>query len=118
MATIPETDHDKHSCPWNEFKPCIGSRCMAWAWHSQYPETATTNNLIDTVDGLRPGEHEPMPPDGRADWKKSGPAYLTGYQNSNKLGLPRMAAQLWVRRDPVTHGYCSRAGSGDCGGPF
>lgn len=118
MPVINEKDHSEHLCPWNGFRSCFGASCMAWSWHGRYPERRTTDNLVETADGPRPGEHEPPPPDNREAWVKVGTAYLTGYENSNKLNLPKKTAQHWELLEPVTRGHCARAGHGDCGGPL
>lgn len=109
MPTIEESDAAKYACPFRNFDPCAGTRCMAWQWHGPRVERARTDNLVATADGPRPGDTVPPTPDGDG-WQQDGEPYLTGYANSAKLKLPRMTEQRWVRRLERTRGQCGRVG--------
>lgn len=106
MPTILEIDAPNIACPWNEFKPCLGASCMAWAWAGSPVERAETDNLQNTPDGPRPNGTVPAP--GGINWEADGPEYEKGYHQSAKLGLPRARAQWWRRKIPRAEGSCGR----------
>jgi len=116
MPTIDVIDADKHECPFNNFSPCRGPRCMAWLWSGAAFEGAETDNLHDTDDGLRPIGVPPAP-DGE-DWNAEGPPFRKGYYRSDKDKLPQATAQRWIRRRRQQRGFCSRSGADRFGDDF
>lgn len=104
---IIETENaHRHMCPYNEFKPCLGPRCMAWSHVGRPLEYTETDNLVDTPEGPRPTGELKLP-EGEG-WQPDGERRVKGYHQSKKLGLPPAVAQRWVRTVPVTKGRCAR----------
>lgn len=107
MPTIKDSDAAKHACPFNNFNHCLGALCMAWQWVGPTTERTETNNLVPTDDGPRPGDVLPPTPAGEG-WTQNGEPYLSGYENSAKLKLPKMTVQRWVKHMQRTLGQCGR----------
>jgi hypothetical protein len=111
MPTILEKDSADHLCPFNDFAPCFGKRCMAWVWHGRTADVCETDNLQMTEEGERPIGDAKLPPgDG---WMMDGGPTLKGYHRSAKDKLPPAIQQRWVRPLEVTRGQCSRTQSQD-----
>lgn len=111
MPTIIEKDAGSYECPFNNFRPCAGAKCMAFAWDGPTHDRCETDNLVDTVEGQRPIGAPPMP-DGDG-WIMDGPAFSKGYHRSEKDKLPKATCQRWVRKREQVGGYCSRTESRD-----
>jgi hypothetical protein len=109
MPIINKNDAENYKCPWNDFWPCIGEECMAWARVGRSHEYIETDNLTETPDGLRPdnGKAPPMP-DGEG-WEKDGPETAKGYHRSAHDKLPKARGQRWIRKVPLVNGFCGRA---------
>lgn len=106
MPAIFAADAADHLCPYNEFRPCHGPKCMGWQWNGPTADHCETDNLIDTPEGPRP-EGSPKTPDGDG-WQMDGPAIQKGYHQSAKLNLPKATAQRWVKERPRAEGQCAR----------
>ena len=112
MPVIHEDTAADHACPWNNFAPCQGPRCMAWARHGRAVDYQETDNLIETEEGLRPsGEAPESPGEG---WERDGPEMSKGYHRSAKDDPPKARAQKWIKPRKRVEGHCARAGHGDC----
>lgn len=111
MPTVSEQDARSHTCPFHEFQPCQGSRCMAWLWDGPAFERCETDNLLETAEGIRP-TGQPRSPEG-LHWEADGAPFAKGYHRSQKDGLPSGSAQRWVRPRDRALGFCGRVGRGD-----
>lgn len=103
---VIETDAGDHECPFNDFKPCRGARCMAWQWESRPYERCETDNLAETDEGPRP-VGVPNMPDGDG-WVMDGAPFSKGYHRSEKDKLPKATGQRWVRPVARSSGMCGR----------
>jgi hypothetical protein len=110
MPTIFANDAGDHACPYNNFNPCLGSKCMAWTWQGPRADRCETDNLVETEEGPRP-IGSPATPEGEG-WEMDGPPFSKGYHRSDKDKLPKATGQRWSRPRPVVKGSCSRH-SGD-----
>lgn len=108
MPSIDETKAEDHRCPYNNFVPCFGARCMAWQWDGPSHDRCETDNLQDTEEGQRP-VGVPSTPEGDG-WEADGPIFKKGYHGSSKNKLPPAHAQRWTRRRSVSLGHCARGG--------
>lgn len=106
MAIIFETDAGDHACPYRNFEPCLGARCMAWFWDGPAAERCETDNLQDTAEGPRP-IGGPRTPDGDG-WLMDGPTCSKGYHRSEKDKLPKATSQRWIKPLPRPKGGCGR----------
>lgn len=106
MPSIFAADAGDHLCPYNEFNPCAGEKCMAWLWQGPQADHCETDNLVETEDGQRPVGAPPTP-DGEG-WVMDGPPHQKGYHQSAKLGLPKATAQRWTKDRPRAQGMCGR----------
>jgi hypothetical protein len=117
MPTINALDASRHLCPFDGFKTCRGSVCMAWSWHGHAFERAETDNLTRIEDGSERPVGVPPMPDGDG-WEADGPSFKRSYHQSNKLGLPPATGQRWMRQVTRATGFCGRIGDRDDGIPF
>ncbi|GJE77311.1 hypothetical protein [Methylorubrum suomiense] len=106
---VNEIDAHKTMCPWNEFKGCYGSRCMAWVKTGRPEQRTTTNNIVMTAEGERPSGEAPPPPEGEG-WRPSGPVSRCGFPNRQKLKLDYGLQQDWTREIAQPQGQCGRVG--------
>ena len=106
MPVIIEEQHNEYSCPFNQFKPCLGAACMAFSWSGRPTEQCTTDNLVETAEGLRPSGL-PKAPEGEG-WVADGAPFSRGYHRSDKDKLPKATAQHWIRRRARLSGACGR----------
>lgn len=115
MPTIFEKDAAEQLCPYNDFKPCFGAKCMAWSWVGPRQDHCTTDNLVETEDGPRPIGVPPAP--AGEGWAMEGEPGEKGYSRSKKDGLPPAATQYWVRPRVTVRGQCARnVGDNEYGG--
>lgn len=117
MPVIDVNESDNHYCPFRDWNPCFGERCMAWSWAGPAYDHAETNNLQDTEEGPRPIGTPPLP-DDQGGWEMDGPPYNHGYHRSGKDKLPPAKAQRWRRPRANRFGFCSRCGPDRDGYPF
>lgn len=111
MPTIFASDAADHLCPYRDFVPCEGPKCMAWRWEGAAVQRCETDNLQDTPEGPRPQGSPPAPEcDG---WLMDGPAYKKGYHRSEKDKLPPATSQRWVKELPRAKGGCARHAGDD-----
>ena len=108
MPVIFEKDAPDHACPFRDFQPCLGAKCMAWSWYGRTEDRCETNNLVETEEGQRP-VGSPKVPEGEG-WQMDGPARHTGYHRSAKDKLPPALTQYWVRPLEQVRGGCNRTG--------
>lgn len=108
MPTIFAKDAEDHACPYNEFRACLGPRCMAWVWEGPRADRCETDNLVETEEGLRP-IGAPKTPEGDG-WEMDGGTFSRGYRRSAKDKLPPATAQRRVRQRECTQGRCVRSG--------
>lgn len=113
MPSIFASDAPDHLCPYNDFAPCAGPRCMAWVWNGRTHDRCETDNLTETEDGPRP-VGAPRTPEGEG-WQMDGPAFSKGYHRSDKDKLPKATGQRWIRDLPKQTGSCSRGGQDSYG---
>lgn len=106
MPNIFAADADDHACPYRDFQPCLGVKCMAWRWNDPPFQRCETDNLQDTPDGPRP-VGDPPTPEGEG-WLMEGPSHQKGYHRSEKDKLPKATAQRWLREMPKVRGGCAR----------
>jgi hypothetical protein len=111
MPTIKEANAGDHWCPFNNFAPCVGAKCMAWAEVGRPYEYAETTDLVETPEGERPSGDAPTMPDGDG-WKADGMERQVGYHQSAKLKLPKARSQRWERKTKVENGRCGRTMDG------
>lgn len=109
MPTIKETDAIDHSCPWRDWKECLGERCMAWQWIGPQVERCETDNLVETAEGARP-LGEPRLPIGEG-WERDGAPVSKSYHRSKQDSLPLAQAQRWIRDLQPKQGCCGRTAS-------
>jgi hypothetical protein len=108
MPLIDATEADARECPFDNFSPCRGPRCMAWAWFGPAFDFAETDNLVETEDGQRPIGVPPAPEgDG---WEMDGASFRKGYHRSGKDKLPQATGQRWRRARKTQTGFCGRVG--------
>ncbi len=106
MARIFEAEAGAYACPYRDFQPCLGAKCMAWIWLGRTQDVCETDNLVETEEGPRP-LGEPLMPDGEG-WQMDGPARPKTYHRSAKDKLPPGKAQRWVRARPLVEGCCGQ----------
>jgi hypothetical protein len=111
MPSIIEERSADYACPFNEFKPCLGAKCMAFVWSGRPVDRCETDNLVETADGARP-IGAPKTPDGEG-WITDGEPFSKGYHRSEKDKLPKATGQRWVRRRERLMGACSRVNGAD-----
>lgn len=107
MPTINALDASRHLCPFDGFKSCRGSVCMAWSWQGHAFERCETDNLTRQDDGTERPVGVPATPEGE-NWEADGPAFKKGYHQSAKLGLPVATGQRWMRQVQRAAGWCGR----------
>lgn len=109
MGEIFDAEAHEYACPYHDFKPCMGSRCMAFRWSGPTHDRCETDNLVQTEDGLRP-VGSPAAPEGEG-WEMDGPSYSKGYHRSDKDKLPKATGQRWIKRRELVRGSCGRVAS-------
>ena len=109
MPEIFASEAHAHSCPFNDFSPCLGPQCMAFRWHGPTHDRCETDNLIETDEGPRP-VGVPAIPEGDG-WEMDGPSFSKGYHRSEKDKLPKATGQRWIRARDLQRGSCGRVGT-------
>lgn len=109
MPTIKETEAFERACPYNNFNPCLGARCMAWMWSGPDADQCVTDNLVEPADGTKPIGDPPVP-DGFG-WIADGQTMAKSYHRRAKDGKPTGTMQHWIRQRDQALGYCARVGT-------
>ena len=103
---VHEDNAGNHACPFRNFEPCLGAKCMAFSYIGRDIDQCDTDNLGETGDGPRPiGDVKSPEGDG---WEADGPAFKKSYHRSAKNGLPAATGQRWIRKRHRSNGTCAR----------
>lgn len=108
MPTIKDAESAAHVCPFNDFSSCFGPQCMAWVWSGPAFDRCTTDNLVETAEGITPIGDPPLP-EGHG-WAADGQPMAKSYHRRAKDGKPSGTAQQWIRPREQAHGHCGRVG--------